>query len=157
MENQDVQLVQLAPMRVAYALGYGPQPEFLAWQKLLAWAKEVDLDIKAQRFFGYNNPSPAPGSPNYGYEQWMTVGPEVKPGGEVQIKDFPGGLYLVRRCQGPQNIPQTWQELTLWFEHSPYQRAHHQWLEECLSADLVGLADIPWEKTVFDLYLPVAK
>ncbi len=31
MEKPDVRIVQLAPMRVAYALGYGEGPEGLAW------------------------------------------------------------------------------------------------------------------------------
>ena len=157
MEKPDVQIVQLAPMRVAYALGYGEGPEGLAWAKILAWAQGAGLDLKTHRFFGFNNPSPAPGSPNYGYEQWMTIGPEVKPAGEVQVKDFPGGLYGVARCQGPQNIPQAWQALMVWRENSPYKAAHHQWLEECLSPELLGLAEPPWEKLLFDLYLPIAK
>ncbi len=155
MENEDVRLVQLAPMRMATALGFGPQPEFLAWTKLLTWAKAEGLDPKDHRFFGFNNPSPSPGSPNYGYEQWMTVGPEVIAGGEVQIKDYAGGLYLVMRCRDLQQITEVWQELMRRFEQSPYQRGQHQWLEECLSVD--SLDDPAVETKAFDLYLPVAK
>ncbi len=155
----EVRIVQLDPARVAYAIGFGKEPEGIAWNKLMTWAEQAGLlaDLRAHRFFGFNNPDPTPGSPNYGYEQWMTVGPEVSAVGEaVKIKDFAGGLYAVARCQGPQNIFQTWQDLLMWCENSAYKMAAHQCLEECLSTDLIRLAEVRWEKVFFDLYVPVA-
>ena len=70
MEPIEVHIVQLAPMRVASAHGFGASPETLAWDKLTTWAKERGLwqDAAPRRFFGFNNPDPSPGSPNYGYE-----------------------------------------------------------------------------------------
>ncbi len=101
MTEIDVRIVTLKPMRVAAALGFGEQPELLAWDKILSWAKPLGLldDLKAVRFFGFNNPDPSPGSPNYGYEQWIVVGPDVKAEGDIKIKDFSGGLYAVTRCK----------------------------------------------------------
>lgn len=157
----DVRMVRLEPMRVAYAIGFGKEPEYLAWTALLTWARQKGLfpgrEGGGQRFFGFNNPSPTPGSPNYGYEQWLTVGPEAGAEGEVQIKDFSGGLYAVARCQGPENIYPTWKDLVVWGENSQYKMAAHQCLEECLSPELLNLPETPWEKVVFDLYLPVAE
>ena len=62
MEELNVRIVRLAPMRVASAYGFGPSPEEIAWQTLLDWAKAGGLlDVEpAPRFFGFNNPNPAP-------------------------------------------------------------------------------------------------
>ena len=83
MDQPDFRIVQLEPLRVASAHGFGEGPETLAWDKLTAWARERGLwqDGTSRRFFGFNNPDPSPGSPNYGYETWMTVGSEVELGG----------------------------------------------------------------------------
>jgi DNA gyrase inhibitor GyrI len=151
MNDLNVRIVRLEALRVAAAHGFGANPEDQAWQKLLTWAKSKGLDdLKAHRFLGFNNPNPSAGSPNYGYEQWMTVKPDVTAEGEVTIKDFPGGLYAVLRCPGIPN-PDIWRKLVLWRESSAYKGAQHQWLEECLNP---GAAFEQWE---FDLYLPIAE
>jgi DNA gyrase inhibitor GyrI len=157
MGQLQVRIVRLEPVRVASAHGYGEAPEDQAWKTILAWAEAEGLleDPSAVRFFGFNNPNPHPGSPNYGYEQWITVGPEVKVSGEVELKDFPGGLYAVTRCQGIPEIAPTWKKLVTWFESSAYKRAYHQWLEECLSPPTDP--ELPLEEYVFDLYLPIAE
>ena len=154
MSQSEVRIVHLEPMRVAGAHGFGESPEGEAWDKLLAWANPKGLldDREAVRFFGFNNPNPSPGSPNYGYDQWMTVGPEVEGEGDVKILDFPGGLYAVTRCEGLSNIGEVWKRLVTWREDSPYKKAHHQWLEEYLSP--LGVQP---EEFVFDLYLPIAE
>jgi DNA gyrase inhibitor GyrI len=156
MSDLDVRVVQLDPMRVAAALGFGPNPEELAWRLLLAWAGDSGLLERPEehRFFGFNNPSPSPGSPNYGYEQWITVGPEVASEGEVEVKEFSGGLYAVTRCQ-LETITETWQQLVTWSETSRFRRAHHQWLEESIDPPVDGnLGD---SQAVLDLYLPIAE
>ena len=152
MSGLEVRIVRLEPMRVAFALGFGASPEEQAWKKLFDWAGRKGLldDPKAHRYFGFNNPNPSPGSPNYGYEQWMTVGPEVKPEGEVKIKEVPGGLYAVTRWEAIPN-PEIWKQLVLWRENSRYKPAHHQWLEECLNP-LEGPGQL-----IFDLCLPIAE
>jgi len=93
MSELEIRIVDLAPMRVAYASGFGAEPEVAAWGTLLHWAEGKGLlaDLTAVRFFGHNNPDPSIGSPNYGYDQWMTVGPEVVAEGGVKIKTFAGG------------------------------------------------------------------
>ncbi|NNK92581.1 MAG: MerR family transcriptional regulator, partial [Acidimicrobiia bacterium] len=72
MTEGDVRIVELEAMRVAAALGFGPEPESEAWGKLMTWARATNHLDGTQRYFGFNNPNPMPGSPNYGYEQWMT-------------------------------------------------------------------------------------
>jgi DNA gyrase inhibitor GyrI len=154
MEDLNVRIVRLAPMRVASAHGLGASPEGIAWQTLLDWAKTGRLlEVEpAPRFFGFNNPNPAAGSPNYGYEQWMTVSLDVAGSGGVTIKEFAGGLYAITRCEGLLTITDTWHRLATWCEGSPYIMGQHQWLEECFTPDAARLEDY-----FFDLYLPIAE
>lgn len=152
MSEFEVRIVTLEAMRVASAYGFGEQPELQAWNTLLTWAKDQGINLEEQRFFGFNNPNPTPSSPNYGYEQWITFGPEVKSAEGIEIKEFPGGLYAVARCEGLQNIGDVWKQLVVWREDSKYQEAHHQWLEECFTPEAERLEDY-----VFDLYAPIAE
>ena len=156
MSDLTVRIVTLEPMRVASAHGFGESPEHQAWEKLIAWARPTGLlkDPEAHRIFGFNNPSPSPGSPNYGYDFWIVVGPEVEPTGDVEIVDFRGGLYAVARCQSVGNIGTVWQQLVDWREGSTYQHGGHQWLEEHIGP-VEELQDE--EAMVLDLYLPIAE
>lgn len=149
----DVSIVHLDPMRVASVLGFGPSPEAAALEKLAAWAGPRGLlaEPGRPRIFGFNNPSPSPASPNYGYEIWIEVGPDVQPDDAVQVKEFGGGLYAVTRCQGVATITDTWQQLVAWLAASPYRQAHHQWLEEHISVDAAP------EELILDLYAPIAQ
>lgn len=138
MSELEVRVVHLEPMRVASVHAFSASPEYDALEKLMAWAKPKGLldDPERHRVFGFNNPDPSPGSPNYGYEFWIVVGPDVEPEGEVTVKEFPGGLYAVTRCEVQEGedpgqvIPETWRRLVAWCEDSKYRVAHHQWLEE---------------------------
>lgn len=148
----EVRLVQLPPQPVAAALGFGQEPELQAIDRLLRWARAQGLPVEPQpgRFFGFNNPNPSPGSPNYGYELWMAVESQVQGGEEIEIKQSPGGDYAVTHCQGVWNLMQTWRELVQWVEASPYEIDDRPCLEEHLSA-----WDTPLEALEFNLYLPV--
>ena len=153
MSELNVKVVKLEPMRVVSASGFGEQPETEAWEKILTWAKSQGIaNYESYRFFGFNNPNPSPGSPNYGYEQWITGGMDIKPAEGIEIKDFSGGLYAVAHCEGIQNIGDVWKQLVIWREGSQYKEAHHQWLEECFTPEAENLEDY-----VFDLYAPIAE
>lgn len=147
----DVRIVELEPMRVASVLAYDKEPEMKAWGKLLGWAQTHHHMDKPHRAFGFNNPSPAPGSPNYGYEVWLTVGSEVNTDDIVKVQAFPGGKYAVTRCMGVSNIFNTWQELLKWVETSPHQPSQHQWLEEHIKFG----PDVSPDEFILDLYLPI--
>jgi DNA gyrase inhibitor GyrI len=155
MTEFKVRIVQLEAMRVASAHGFGQNPEELAWGKILDFAREKGLlHVPGKpRFFGFNNPNPSPGSPNYGYEQWMTVGPGVEGTGEVEIKEIPSRLYAVARCEGLDVIGQVWGQLVTWLEDSEYKKPPHYHM--CLEELLVP-PEVPYEDYVFDLYLPIA-
>ena len=156
MSELQVRIVHLEPMRVARVHGFGESPEHQAWEKLNSWAKPKGLldDLQLHRIFGFNNPNPSPGSPNYGYEFWISVGPEVEPEGEVTIQNFSGGLYAVAKCEGVGNIGETWHQLGTWRENSKYSCGRHQWLEEHL-----GSVEAPQDEDqlILDLHLPIAE
>lgn len=158
MSDFDVRIVNLEPLRVASVHGFGPQPEDEAWEKLVAWAKPKGfLDHPEEHsIFGFNNPSPSPGSPNYGYEFWITVGPEVEPETGVEVQSFPGGLYAVGQWDGQgdpyKTIPEAWKKLVAWRENSRFEAAGHQWLEEHLRPERASEAEF-----MLNLYLPIAE
>jgi DNA gyrase inhibitor GyrI len=152
MDQLEVRIVKLEPMRLVSAYGFGREPEVQAWEQLQAWMKRHGLGFAGRRSFGFNNPGPAPGSPNYGYEQWLTVDAEIEPDGGLRLQQFAGGLYAVTLCQGVPN-PMLWGQLVQWREASPYRPAYHQWLEELLTPEHIGA----WDQAQFDLYLPIAE
>jgi len=152
----NVRIVELPDMRVASVLGYGPSPEDQAVRMIMEYARSIGIEPGSEgyRTFGFDNPSPSPGSPNYGYEKWLVIGPSVEAAAPVEIKQIPGSKYAVTRCVGLENITRCWRELIAWFHDSPYTHPHgRRWyLEEPLS---------PFEsdtrKWVFDLYYPIAE
>jgi DNA gyrase inhibitor GyrI len=158
MENLEVRIETLPAMRVACFNGFGPSPENLAYGKLLAWARERHLLDSPRRFFGYNNPDPSPGSPNYGYDAWMTVDPGVPVDGEARSIDFPGGLYAVTRVHaGPQGegIFDTWQALAAWVENSRYKAEFRHRI--CLEESFSILDPQPDGSFTLDLFEPIAE
>ena len=157
MSDLDVRIVKLPPMRVVCVNGFGDGPEELAFEKMRAWAAAHNLPAGPHRLFGYNNPDPSPGSPNYGYDVWLTVDGSVQADGEARIIDFPGGLYAVTRVEVKSpwdDIPSTWQKLVKWMESSKYHHGHHQWLEEHIGPLDETVNAIPF---TLDLHLPIAE
>ena len=138
--REEVRSVELEPMRFASVYGFGEQPENMAWDKLERWAgpKGYLDDLAQHRIFGFNNPNPSPGSPNYGYEFWIAVGEDVEPEDEVRIAGFGGGSYAVLRVEVVDDayaaIPEGWKQVHRWCEEQGYRFGSHQWLEEHLSA-----------------------
>ena len=145
-------------MRVASFHAFGPSPEIEATARLLNWKKshKLQLDSPVVRIFGFNNPDPSPGSPNYGYEFWITVGSDVQPDDETIIKDFSGGLYAVFFCDvsgdPSEIIPASWENLVKWLETSHYHMGNHQWLEEHLA-----LSEADDQRFTLDLYMPITE
>lgn len=161
MKELDVRIVELEAMRVASVYAFGDSPETAAWDKLVAWINRKDLagQLEDVRIFGFNNPNPSPGSPNYGYEFWITVGPDVEPEEDVRIEEFTGGLYAVTKCEVKgephKTIPETWKQLVQWLVDSKYKHANHQWLEEHIWPPANNPQQI--EELILDLYAPIAE
>ncbi|UCH10486.1 MAG: GyrI-like domain-containing protein [Fidelibacterota bacterium] len=155
MSDLDVRIVRLEPMRVASVRAMGMNPENDAWEQLRAWAEPKGLfgDFEKYPVYGFNNPSPTKDKPEYGYEFWLQVGPEVQSEGEVEVKEVPGGLYAVTSCKifgDPQgSILDVWKRLLAWVEDSEYSWRHVHELEK--PHDPLA----PEEELVLDLYLPI--
>lgn len=133
MQAETIKIIHLEPMRVARAWAFASNPEEQAWQKLAAFATPRGLLTAEHRIFGFNNPNPSAGSPNYGYEFWITVDSEVTSTAEVEIIEAPGGLYAVLHADVTGDygvtIPAAWQRLDSWVATSAYRHGAHQWLE----------------------------
>lgn len=153
MSDIEVKIVNLEAMRVVSSYGFGAEPEGVAWEKIEAFAENngISLAEEGTTTFGFNNPNPSQGSPNYGYEIWLPVADDVEPDGDLRLVGFNGGLYAVATFKGLENIGEVWRKLVQWREGSKYKPAHHQWLEELLT---YGVAP---EEYVFKLYLPIAE
>jgi effector-binding domain-containing protein len=154
MSEIEVRIVKLEPMRMISSFGFGPEPEGIAWEKIIAFGRKNNLFMGADypTTYGFNNPNPTKGSPNYGYEIWLPVDENVQPEGDLRIIDFKGGLYGVTRFKGLDNIGRVWGQLVKWQEGSKYKLAAYQCFEHLLEG-----AGGPPEGLVFDLYLPIAE
>jgi DNA-binding transcriptional ArsR family regulator/DNA gyrase inhibitor GyrI len=163
MEEFKVELVELEPMHIASVRAVSTTPEHDAWEKMRTWAEPRGLleDIKKHPVFGFNSPDPAPGQKEYGYEFWIQVEPGTEPEGEVQIKEFEGGLYAVTTCNLQEELEsdffkeegylESWKKIVDWVESSEYEFGDHQCLEK---AHEPGVSD---EELVLDIYCPIKK
>jgi DNA gyrase inhibitor GyrI/DNA-binding HxlR family transcriptional regulator len=161
MQELDVRIVGLEPMRVASVRAVSETPERDAWAKMRAWAEPKGLlkDMEAHPVFGFNNPDPSPGSKEYGYEFWIRIGPEMEPEGDVEVKEFEGGLYAVTECNLKEELEseffrkegylETWKRLTDWVTSSQYEWGKHPCLEK--SHDPKATED----DLILDLYCPI--
>lgn len=157
MSDIEVRIAKLPPMRVACINGFGQEPEGMAFDQMRAWAEAHGLLDKPYRLFGYNNPDPSPGSPNYGYDVWITVDESMQADPDARMIEFPGGLYAVTRLEVKSpwdDIPSTWQKLVKWMENSKYHHGRHQWLEEHIGPLDETVNALPF---TLDLHLPITE
>lgn len=148
-----VRIVNLEPMRIACVRVISRSPENDAWQKLRAWAGPKGLlkNVKEYPVFGFNNPPPSPDQQEYGYEFWICIGPDVEVEGEIEVKEFPGGLYAVTTCTHLANIRETWMKLWNWVNSDKciykWRKTHE--LEKPLNPETSQ------ENLVVELFLPI--
>ena len=158
MNDIIIRIVKLESMRVAYYRAIGINPEESALKTLRAWGdpKGFYSNPAKHYHFGYNNPPPSnPGDSKgeYGYECLISVGPNVESEGEIKIKEIPGGLYAVARCQGAEMIYQTWMYLfNEWLMTSQFEfdEDNIPGLEEFITP-----LEPMQNKWILDLYLPI--
>ena len=129
-------LVDISPSPAARFHAFSSSPEMEAWAAMEEWARSQGLWVggvmlgpdATARVYGYNNPDPSAGSPNYGYEFLVTG---VEPDGAPEVVDFPGGRYLVVPFahDDPMQLPAAWKRHAEWAQENGYEVAAHQWLE----------------------------
>ena len=161
MKEFEVKIVRLEPMRVASVQVISTTPENDAWEKMRAWAEPKGLleDLEKNPVFGFNNPNPSPDRREYGYEFWIRVEPDVKPEGDVKIKEFEGGLYAVTTCKLKEELEseffqkegylESWKKIVEWVKSSKYRHGRHQGLEKAHDPNASE------EELVLDLYCPI--
>jgi DNA-binding transcriptional MerR regulator len=149
-ELNDIRIIELKPMKVAYYRAESASPEMDAWKVMKKWVDDNRLEeLATTRFFGFNNPNPSQNNPEYGYEVWVTVPDNIKESEQIKTKNFKGGLYCVTCCQ-LHDITEKWKRLVEWVKESEYDFGDYQCLEETISPD-----KNPNENTQFDLYCPI--
>ena len=152
----DIELVDLEPMHVVAARGYGTAPEYEAWDAILEFSRERHIDPwdNTHRFFGFNNPEPEPGRVAYGYEQRMTVEDAVSPDLGLEIKDSPGGRYAKAHIHGLDSIGDAWDSLVVWCEDHDLDIDTSR--EPCLE-EVLNPIDVPESEWDLNLYLAVTE
>jgi DNA gyrase inhibitor GyrI len=152
-----VDIVELPELLAATTIGFGENPEGIAWDRMLAWVKEAGLrdDGHPHRLFGCDTSTPSAASPNYGYQVWFSLAEEVQTPDQIEIGCMPAGLYAVTRLDVTSpwdDIPGGWKKLMAWVETSPYQMDRRQCYEESFWA---GQPD--YNNIRLDLYLPISE
>lgn len=135
MEELQMRIVDVPAMRVARFHGFGPEPEMIAFESMKSrLLSATGTAGRPPRIFGFNNPNPEPGSPNYGYEFWVQIlaaSDLEAAAADVEVGEFAGGRYAALRHDGTgETIPATWKRLVGLLSAGGYDHAHHQWLEE---------------------------
>ena len=150
MNEIDVRIVELEPMRVASFRAISESPENDAFQKLYTWAQPKGLfnDLIKHPVYGFDNPSPTPGKKTYGYEFWIKVDEGFKDNA-IKTKDVPGAKFAVTTCYELKDIGETWKKLDEWVAVNGYEFGGAQCLEK--SHDPEASED----ELVLDLYLSI--
>jgi DNA gyrase inhibitor GyrI len=155
MSAIDAEVRTLPPMSVATAQVTSAHPEADAWAKLAAWAEPAGLlaDTAAHPVFGFNNPPPEPGRPEYGYEFWIKIDRDTPVAAGIERREFPGGRYAVTNCRlvaDPRGaVPEVWQQLLQWTEQHGYRWRQTHELEHLVNPGA------PEEDMVLELLLPI--
>jgi DNA gyrase inhibitor GyrI len=155
MNNSNIQIVRLGPMRIACARAFGMNPEKEAWEKLITWADTKGLLIKRNEhpIFGFKNCCQSLTDLAYGFEIWIKVGSDFVPDVEWRISEFPGGSFAVTRCSIPDYRDQrkiiAWSNLAQWCENNKIKPGNLQQLEK-----FVRVSD-DFTNLILDLYYPI--
>ncbi|MHA1904348.1 MAG: GyrI-like domain-containing protein [Candidatus Thorarchaeota archaeon] len=141
LQDDEVRIIELKPMKVASVRVISTQPENDAWQKMQAWAEPRGLlaDYKNHPVFGFNNPDPSPGKSEYGYEFWMQIHDDIDLDEGMEIKEFKGGKYAVITCNLTKELEseffkeygglESWKKLIDWVRASRYTMDKENCLE----------------------------
>ncbi len=153
MNEIPVRIEKLEAMTLICFNGFGTEPETQALELLHQWAKAHD---QHGRIFGYNNPDPSEGSPNYGYDACMVVDAETQVVEGARIRHMEEGLFAALLCPVKKpwvDIPGSWRRLVHWADANDYSFDSYQCYEEHLPND----NNDPDVLFTLDLFLPIKK
>lgn len=169
LENSDkYKIVKLPPTRVVSFQEMGTflgDPETKAFSKLESWAKPKGMfnDPEKHKLFGFNNPDPKYDKEKsnfivneenpYGYEFWITIDDDFEVENDINVKEVPGGLFVVTSCTGVESLGETWKDLYSWVKESKkYKFGKHQCLEYNKDPTITDPSKFP-----FDVYFPITE
>ncbi len=151
--SKGLQIEEMDSMRVARVAIECENPEIAAFRALIEWATRNEPEPPDRvRFFGFNDPCPAPGQTVYEYEAWMTVSEKAREQDRVSIVVHPGQTYAVISTPLLE-IGEAWVRLGEAVKNSEYEFGSGPALEEAMTHPL----STPFEKAQMKLYLPVQK
>lgn len=110
----DVQIKEIAPMRVAFVRHIGPYTGVgQTWGKLCAWAGPRGLLGPQMTTLGLCHDDPEITPPDkIRYDACLLVGEQIQPEGEVGVQEIPGGEYAVAVHRGPyERLSETYARL----------------------------------------------
>lgn len=92
---RNVRIVLLPACTVASYHFIGENPEETVGEQMDKFVRESHLyELKPDaRLFGFNHPNPSANSPQYGYEDWVTIPEDMEVPAPLIKKHFAGGLY----------------------------------------------------------------
>ena len=161
MQNKrldNVRIVRLPAMTVAAYCAVSATPEIDCAKVFDPFVLDNGLHKKSGfRSFGFNNPEPTEGSPEYGYETWVTIPEDFNVPTSFTKKQFDGGLFASVSAT-LNEIGERWTQLYNWCKSSEKYDFDFsvQWLEE-LSMDYEEFISeqTPDGEKQLDLLMPI--
>lgn len=154
----EVRIDRLETLRAVTTHVISDSPEEDAWHKMKAWAIPRGLFEKGSgtRVFGRNT-YPTNEPEPHGYEFFLTIGPDIEPLDDIDVKEISGGSYAVLRFKNLNIIGDAWNRLFTWIEESEYERvgwrkSEHGWVDG-YEENLDPFGGLPPEDWVFDLWV----
>jgi len=110
----DIRIETIPEIRVAFVRHVGPYAEVgAAWQRLCSWAWPKGLLGPQSKMIGlcHDDPDVTP-SDKIRYDACITVGPDVKPEGDIGVQVVDGGQFVVATHKGAYaNLGKTYAEI----------------------------------------------
>jgi effector-binding domain-containing protein len=156
----EVRLERLKTIRAAYIHSSSDTPEEDAEKRIIEWAKSKGLMEKniGARLFGRNT-YPTDKPEPHGYELYLTVENDFEYGGDIEMREIPGGLYVVLRFTNLNKIREAWDKLWKWFEESEYKpadwkKSEHGWVDG-FEEQVDWQEEKPQTEWIFDLWVQI--
>lgn len=162
LENLQVRIVKLSPMRIACYRAISKTPEDDCAKVMNEFIGKHGLSEKDYGFrhFGFNNPDPVAGSDIYGYEMWVSIPKGLEVNEPLWEGQMLGGLYASIPTY-MSSIFENWQKLHKWVGESDSYEAEfkpeqgRQWLEENINFEHFYDESVHFETKQLDLLLPI--
>ena len=113
-------IIELPMMKMAsFHVKNHENPEEEAFEKLKKWSEPRGLfdNPSIHQVFGRNNPMPVNNPKLRGYEFLISLSDDDETN-DIDIVDFPGGLYVVVQSRGIEQMQENWGKIMKWIKES---------------------------------------